>query len=194
MPPRRPTPDDHELPRRDDVDRVTRAADRPPGAPRTDEPVRLESVAFRPGVLRSAQFVAPALAIVGMLVLIPFIMTPIGSSQLERLGFGGVLRGWLVLVLASCAAAILAITVLRWVSAGTRRYARRDVFRLAAGDALAAGGAAAFVSFLVSGGIEDVTRVLTTSFVLCALFTWAMLVPLYRRGWDAVALERGLAA
>lgn len=171
---------------------MTRDAGRSNRHSAADEPARLEVAAFRPGFLTSARFVAPALLVVGMLVLIPFLGTPVGRSQLERLGFGGLLGGWFVLVAAACVAAILAIAILRWVSSGTRRYARRDVLRLAAGDAVAAGAAAAFVSFLVSGGIEDVTRVLTVTFVICALFTWAMLVPLYRRGWDGVAADRGI--
>lgn len=180
-----------DLPRRDDVAAANRAADRSAEPTSSPDDERIEVAAFRPGFVRSAAHVAPALLVVGLVLAVPFaIMTPLGRDQVGRLGLGGFVLGWTVVVVAIVLAAVLAIGILRAVSPGVRRFGRRDAVRLAAGDAVAAGAAATGVAFLVAGGVDDVMRVLAFAFVLTTLFTWAMLVPLYRRGHDRVADER----
>lgn len=153
------------------------------------EHVRL--VDARPTLARASAAVGLCLFAVGALLFPAYALgTPLGLWRLDAEGPLPLLAGWLVRVAAVSAAGLLGPAVLRAVSTGLLPCTRRGVVRFAALEAFLCAAPATLMSFLVAGGVDDLMRVLTLAFVLTALFSFAVLLPLYRRGWDAARRQR----
>lgn len=154
----------------------------PPGG---EQPARIELVRFRPSFWRAAAAVGSCLVVVGFALFPAFALgTPLGRWRLGEEGVLVLFAGWAVMVVAVSAAALTGPALLRGVSTGLRQSTRRGVVQLAAFEAVLCAAPATLMSFLVAGGVDDIMRVLATTFFMTGVFSFAVLLPMYRRGWD----------
>lgn len=148
----------------------------------------LEALAFLPPLSQAVRRVVPALLAVGLVLFIPFgWFTEQGRQQVQERGVGPVLLGWAGMLVLLVLGALLGLAIARALGTSTRRFRRVEVLRLAVGESVVAAAGTTFVAVLVAGGSSDLLRVLAIAFVLTFLFSWAMLLPLYRQAWDAAA-------
>lgn len=182
---RQPNDRDDRLPSHDEVVAQLRGQEET-GPPEHQE---LEVISFRPTMRVSAVRVSIALLAVGLALLVPYMFgTALGRQQLDERGFAGLLATWLLMIVLVTIGALLGIVISRSISNPTRRVRRTHTLRLASGEAAFAAAGATFAAVIVmSIDFMPMVSVLGIVFVMAFLFSWAMLFPIYRQGWDAAA-------
>lgn len=127
---------------------------------------------------------------VGSFFLFAFL-TDAGLQQLEARGFLGMFGGWLLISALVSAGYGAGYLVLRRFASGQRKFALKEVPRLALGEALLASCGGYFVGFLPLSLADDPFFLFTWVIVVGALFGFVVLNPRYIANWRT-AEETGL--